>query len=112
MWLYFVFIGLIAIAILALLAGCYYLIRGTRDKKPLLVSFILQRDDCSRLLGEFADKHLPKCSKLVIIWKNGSEDIQVISSESTEEKEATMMLIASANEIGERHGIKAGIILS
>ena len=94
--------------------GIYFFVRialMSRDNKPVMVSFILQRDDCSRLLGEFGEKHLPNCSKLVIIWKNGSEDVQAVSSRSLESKEAMKMLLATANEIGRESGIKTAVIL-
>jgi hypothetical protein len=64
-----------------------------KDDKPLLVSFILQQDDCSRLLGEFGEKHLQECSKLVLAWQNGSGQIKAIHSDSLSREDAALLLV-------------------
>ncbi len=76
---------------------CVYIIMWrffrTKDKKPLLVSFILQRDDCSRLLGEFGEKHLAECSKLILVWQNGGTVVKAVHSNSLNQEETTKMLL-------------------
>lgn len=66
-----------------------------KDKKPLLVSFILQQDDCSRLLGEFGEKHLKECSKLILVWQNGDEVVKVVHSDSLDREGAARLLVKS-----------------
>ena len=75
------------------------------DKKPVYLSFVLQRDDCSRMLGDFAEKHLNTCTKLILVWKNGSEDIQIHTSNSLNDSEATGMLFQAFNIVGKTNGI-------
>lgn len=103
-----VFLSLLATAILVV--ASYWLIKILRANKksgqPLLMSFILQRDDCSRLLGEFGDVHLHECNKLILVWQNGSQDIKVRHSASIEsEDEAAILLIKASMLIqGACHG--------
>lgn len=59
----------------------------------MLISFILQRDDCSRLFGEFGEQHLPECSKLILIWQNGDDVIKAVHSDSVDREEVIKMLI-------------------
>ena len=70
---------------------------NSKDKKPVLLSFILQRDECSRLLGEFGEKHLDKCSKLILVWQNGATDINVQTSESLSDIESAGLLMKAAH---------------
>lgn len=65
----------------------------TKDNKPMMLSLILQQDHCSRLLGEFAEKHLHECSKLVIVWQNGSSDVKAVHSDSLDAEGAAKLLI-------------------
>ena len=76
----------------------------SKDKKPVMLSFILQRDDCSRLLGEFGEIHLPECSKLIIVWQDGDCDINVKTSNSLADVEAAGMLVIAANLVGGNNG--------
>ena len=71
------------------------------DRKPLMVSFLLERDECSRLLGEFGEKRLRHCSKLCIIWKNGDGNAYIETSESLKDEEAVGMLIKAAHRIAD-----------
>jgi len=83
-----------------------------RDNKPLLISVLLQRDDCSRATGEYVEKYLPQATGQVIVWKNGGKEIGgILKSESMSDEDAVKILIASANEIGEGIGVKAAVIL-
>lgn len=75
------------------------------DKKPVLVSFVLQRDECSRLLGEFGEKELSNCKALIITWQDGNNDLRVITSDSLTDAEAAGMLLIAANTIGKDNGI-------
>lgn len=53
----------------------------SKDNKPVMVSFILARDSCSRLLTDFGEKDLEGCKSLVILWE--SEDgVEVRASEN------------------------------
>ena len=63
-----------------------------RDNKPTYLSFILQRDDCSRLLGEFGEKHLKECSKLVLVWQNGTDAVKAVHSDSVDRRGVIQML--------------------
>jgi hypothetical protein len=71
----------------------------SKDKKPVLLSFILQRDECSRLLGEFGEKHLENTSRLILIWQNGSSDINVQATESMTNIEAAGLCMKAAHKI-------------
>jgi len=102
-------------AVLFLGAGLIVLVRTLRvkrDNKPLLLSVLLQHDDCSRATGEYVEKYLPQATGQVIVWKNGGKEIGgILKSESMSDEDAVKILIASANEIGEGIGIKAAVIL-
>ncbi len=83
-----------------------------KDRKPLLVSMIIQHDDCSRVTGEYVDKHLPHATGQVIVWRNGKEEGGgVVKSESLSDEEAVKLLLMAANEIGRGNGIKTAVIL-
>jgi len=77
-----------------LACGGFLLVRKyrTKDDKPTYLSFILQRDDCSRLLGEFGEKHISECSKLVLVWQNGTDAVKAVHSDSVDRHEAIAML--------------------
>lgn len=74
------------------------------DKKPLMVSLIIQRDDCSRLLCEFGEKRLEHCTKLAIVWKNSGDEAFVETSDSLKDEEAIGMLVKAAHRIGADNG--------
>jgi hypothetical protein len=76
----------------------------SKDKKPVLLSFILQRDECSRLLGEFGEKHLDKCSKLILVWKNGTDDINIQGSASLTSDETAGLLMRGAHVVAGDYG--------
>ncbi len=77
----------------------------SKDSKRVMLSFVLQNDECSRMLGEFAEQHLPTCSKLIIVWRNGSKDIKAVSSESLDDVEACGMLRIVATNLERGNGI-------
>jgi len=84
----------------------------TTAHKPVLVSMLIQHDDCSRLTGEYVDKHLPHATGQVIVWRNGGEEGGgVLKSESMSDEEAVRLLLTAANEIGQKNGIKTAVIL-
>jgi len=76
----------------------------SKDKKPVMLSFILQRDECSRLLGEFSERHLAKCSRLILIWQNGTDDINVQTTESLSDIESAGLCIKAGHVIAGEHG--------
>ena len=85
---------------------------SNKDNKPLLLSVVLQHDVCSRVIGEYVDKHLPHTTGLVIAWRNGSEEGGgVLKSESLSDESAVKLLLTAAQEIGQEHGIKTAVIL-
>lgn len=71
------------------------------DSKPAAFASFLMRDDCSRLLGEFSGKHLVDCEKLVLIWKNAAGDVQVLSSESTDNVSVIGLLYVAQGLVSE-----------
>lgn len=54
----------------------------SRDDKPVKVSFILENDDCSRLLARFNETDLETCRYLLLVWQDSQGDVQVLSSEN------------------------------
>ena len=83
-----------------------------KDNKPLLLSVVLQHDDCSRVTGEYVDNYLEHATGQVIIWRNGQEEGGgVLKSESLSDEDAVKLLLTAAKEIGQSNGIKTAVIL-
>jgi hypothetical protein len=76
----------------------------SEDNKPVLLSFVLQRDQCSRLLGEFGEKYLEDCKVLIIIWENEAGDTMIVSSDNVPDSQAAGMLLQAANKVSMDNG--------
>jgi len=63
----------------------WHRLRHSEDNKPVTVTAVLMRDDCSRLLGEFSEAHLGGCRQLVIISRSEDGGISVETSDSLDE---------------------------
>jgi hypothetical protein len=79
---------------------------------PTLVSFVVQRDSCSRLLGEFSEDHLHACKNLVIVWRTERDDINVLSSEELTEQDTEELLTKAICMVRGDNGTKAIYIYS
>lgn len=77
---------------------------SSKDDKPVLISFVLQRDACSRLLGEFGEKHLEDCRVLLIVWENEAGDLLIASSDNAPDSQAAGMLLQAANRVSMDNG--------
>jgi hypothetical protein len=70
------------------------------DGKQLSITTIIQRDDCSRLLGDFCDNNLATCVKAAIVWKTKDDEAYIKTSASLSDDEAIGMLIKAAHRVG------------
>jgi len=77
----------------------------SKDKKPVMLSALFQRDACSRLLGEFNDNYLDNCQNLVIIWKNTDGTGGVMTDEGLDVVAAIGMIEITKQRMGRNgHG--------
>ena len=68
------------------------------------VSFLLMNNECSNLVGKFAEEDLPKATSVIIIWTNGDDDIYAMSSENLNDANAVRMMVAMANKVSSENG--------
>lgn len=76
----------------------------TKDKKPLLLSFVLQRDSGSRLLGDYYEKYLDKYPQFLIVAKNGGNGVEVFAVNGITIDEASIMCAKGALRIQVQNG--------
>ena len=74
------------------LAKALSILLHSEDEKPVTMTFLLMRDDCSRLFGEFADRDLRDCRRACIVWETRTGDIKVRSSQSCDDPRAVKLL--------------------
>ncbi len=72
----------------------------SKDNKPVMVSFVLARDSCSRLLSEFNEEDLPDTENLVIVWQKSSGELGVASSSNTPVAQVIGMLVLAQGLVG------------
>ncbi len=63
----------------------------SKDGRPVTITGILGRDDCSRLLSRFSDNNLSSCESLVIVWR-GAGGLHVETSQNLGAVEAVGLL--------------------
>jgi hypothetical protein len=75
---------------------------GQRDGGPLLLSLLWQRDECSRMVGRFAEKELPHKNKVIIVSIDGDvdkPDIEYAGCDSS--SEAAGILMKAAHKVAD-----------
>lgn len=68
------------------------------------VTFLLQNNSCSHLVGEFIEKDLQNATSVIIIWQNGDEDIYAISSDNLDDAKTAGMMLSMANKVSSDNG--------
>lgn len=76
----------------------------SEDDKPVMLSFVLQRDECSRLLGEFGEKHLDDAQSLIIVWKDSQGKVWEQHTDSMSDQEISGFLLAASLKLGLDNG--------
>ncbi len=74
------------------------------DGKPVLISFFLWRDSCSRLIGDFNDKHLPTCKMLILVFEDKDGNKGILTSDGLDDARAAGMLLQAAHKVSQDNG--------
>ena len=68
------------------------------------VTFLLQNNSCSHLVGKFIEEDLQKATSVIIIWQNGDNDIYAITDDNLDDARAAGMMLSMANKVSSDNG--------
>lgn len=75
-----------------------------KDRKPLSVAVILQRDSDSRLLGDFGEKEIKNAAQFAIVERTLKGELKVMPSSALNPQQTVLLLMQAAllvaNDIG------------
>ena len=76
----------------------------SEDNKPVMLTFLLQRDQCSRLLGEFGEKYLEDTQSLIIVWKDSQGKVWEKHTDDMNDHEISGFMLAASLKLGLDNG--------